>query len=104
MSHEEYRQMTTWLNNAIKPKMPNYLQDDVSRILEESKPWEVEIMVSNLELTLDEMKKYAEEKGKLESKLEVARQALIEGAEVSFIARITGLDIKTIMELKDEMN
>jgi len=46
-------------------------------------------------------------KGKLEGELkgrqEVARLALQEGAEVAFVAKITGLSIETVTELKSEI-
>jgi len=47
----------------MKPKMSAYLQKEVDRILESSHPWEAEITISNLEQTLDEMKREALKEG-----------------------------------------
>jgi len=108
MNWKEYKQITTWLKNVIKPKMSDNLQKEVDRILEESNPVEVEIMIMNLEVTLDEMQEQAEKRGKLEGKLEgkieVARVALREGAEVDFVAKITGLTKEVVQKLKEEIN
>lgn len=44
----------------------------------------------------------AEKKGKLEGKLEAARNALIEGIEPNIVAKITGLNQETVEKLKKE--
>ena len=49
----------------------------------------------------------AELKGKLEGETEkaynVARVALVEGADVEFVAKITGLPLETVQKLKAEL-
>lgn len=40
------------------------------------------------------------QKGRLEGKLEVANRLLLEGAELSFIAKITGLSLEKLKEFK----
>ena len=40
------------------------------------------------------------EKGKLEAKLEVAQRMLVEGTDIAFIAKLTGLPIQKIKELQ----
>jgi len=47
----------------IKPKMTEHLQKEVDRIMDASNPMEVEIMIMNLEITLDEMQRQAEARG-----------------------------------------
>jgi len=41
--------------------------------------------------------------GLKEGKLETARKALLKGADVEFIAEITGLSLETIQKLKNEI-
>ncbi len=41
--------------------------------------------------------------GEMKAKLETARNALLEGAEVEFVAKITGLSLETIQKLKAEI-
>jgi len=60
----------------------------------------VEKMVTNLEITLEEIQKEAETRGKLE----VARAALKKRFSIDDIAEITGLDKETVLKLKQEMN
>ncbi len=45
----------------------------------------------------------AELKGKREAKLQTARNALLKGADVEFVAEITGLPLETIQKLKAEI-
>jgi len=94
----------TWLKNVIKPKMPEHLQKEVDRILDESNPMEVEIMIMNLEITLDEMQRQAEARGIDKGKMETAKAAMLEGFEVDVVAKITGLTKETILKLKNELN
>ena len=44
------------------------------------------------------------EEGREEGKLETAKAALIEGSNVEFVAKITGLPIEIIQQLKNELN
>ncbi|WP_245561231.1 Rpn family recombination-promoting nuclease/putative transposase [Desulfoscipio gibsoniae] len=111
MDQEQFRQITVWLRNVIKRKLPGSLQKEIERILDKTEPREVEKMITNIERTLDEMQRAAEArgmekgqtKGKLEGKVETARAALREGLNVDIICKITGLSLETIMELKKDL-
>jgi len=111
LTPDEFRQIMVWLKNVLQPKMPEYLQEEVDRILEISNPWEVEIMITNLELTLEEMKKQAktegvkegEKKGKMEGRMEVARMALGKGLAVDVVVEITGLSREIVLQLENEL-
>ena len=46
----------------------------------------------------------AKEEGMKEGKLETAKAALIEGSNIEFVAKITGLPIEIIQRLKNELN
>jgi len=70
LSPDEFRQLTTWMKNVIKPKTPATLQVQVDGILDATNPWEVEQMITNLEITLDKMWQEAILQGKSEGKLE----------------------------------
>ena len=100
LTPEEFRQIVTWLINVIKPKLPSYVQKELDDVLCENSPLEVDIMIMNLEITLDEMQKKARD----DSLKEVARAALKEGLSIEVIIKITGLSEMEISNLKNEMN
>ncbi|TYO95498.1 hypothetical protein [Desulfallas thermosapovorans] len=84
-------------------------------------------MITNIERTLDEMRKQALLQGKIEGKaegraegiaegiakgiaegkfegkVETARAALMEGLNVEIVSKITGLTLDTVLELKKEL-
>lgn len=103
MTPEQFRQVTVWLKNVIKRKLPGPLQEEVERVLEENDPREVEKMITNIERTLDEMQRAARIEGKDEGKVEVAKAALRKGFSVEDVAEITGLSWETVLGLKNEM-
>ena len=76
--------------------LPGPLREEVDRVLEENDPREVEKMITNIERTLDEMKRQA----LVEGKVEVAKAALRKGFSVEDVAEITGLSRETVLELK----
>ncbi|KJR99397.1 MAG: transposase, partial [Peptococcaceae bacterium BRH_c4a] len=91
LSRDEFRQFIIWLANVLKAKLPETLREEVSRIINETNPWEVETMIMNLEITLDEMEQQAMIKGKLEGKLEVAKNLIGLGVDIDTISKATGL-------------
>jgi len=70
MTPEQFRQVTVWLKNVIKRKLPVHLREEVERVLEENDPREVEKMITNIERALDEMKRQAVMEGVLRGKAE----------------------------------
>ncbi|MGB9662576.1 MAG: hypothetical protein ACPL5F_11290 [Moorellaceae bacterium] len=64
-------------------------------------------MISNLELVLEEMQQEAWlkglEKGKLEGKLEVARNLLLLHVDVDTISKATGLNLEEIESLRKQL-
>jgi len=84
-------------------------------VLDEAELLEVEKMITNIERTLDEMRKQAllegrvegrvegKAEGKVEGKVEVAMIALKKGLPVQDVAEITGLSLETVLELKKEL-
>ncbi|MCK8824623.1 hypothetical protein [Fuchsiella alkaliacetigena] len=47
MSEEEFTSIKRWLINISAPLLPAGKKEELERIIEESKPWEVEKMISN---------------------------------------------------------
>lgn len=111
MTPEQFRQVTVWLRNVIKRKLPVPLQQEVDRMLKETEPREVEKVITNIERALDEMKRQAllegvmrgKAEGKLEGKAEVARVALKKGFSIDDVVEITGLSKETVLELIREL-
>lgn len=87
LTPDEFRYLKAWLKNIIKPKIPADAQVKLEDILAVSYPWEVEKMISNLELVLEEMQREAWlkglEEGKLEGELEGERKAMQKWASTS---------------------
>ena len=108
LTPEEFHQITTWLKNVIKPKFPGNMQQEIDRILDETNPSEVEIMIMNLEITLDEMQQQARMEGIKEGEkrraMEAAKAALKKGLSVDDIAEITGLSRDDVLKLKNDLN
>jgi len=107
MDPDQFRQVIVWLRNVIKRKLSGTLQKEVDHVLYETDPREVEKMITNIERSLDEMKKQAtlegKHAGKVEGKVEVARNALKKGISVDDVAEITGLAPETVLKLKKEL-
>ncbi|WP_338824846.1 hypothetical protein MHOCP_04140 [Moorella humiferrea] len=115
LTPDEFRHITSWLKNVVKPRIPEDFREKVDRILDASNPWEVERMIYNLELTLEEMQQQAllkglkegEQKGKLEGKLEgkreVARNLLLFNVDIETIVKATGLTPDEIAVLKKQL-
>jgi hypothetical protein len=54
-------------------------------------------------LQMTQIEQWIREEGREEREKEIARTALKEGAEVEFVVKITGLDKKTVLKLKEEL-
>jgi predicted transposase/invertase (TIGR01784 family) len=61
-------------------------------------------MFAVLEMIKEEAREEAREEAIQDSKIEIAKNALKEGATVEFIKKITGLKKKTIQQLQAELN
>ncbi|MGI9862770.1 Rpn family recombination-promoting nuclease/putative transposase [Moorella naiadis] len=111
LTPDEFRHITSWLKNVVKPRMPEGFKEKVDRILDASNPWEVERMIYNLELTLEEMQRQAllkglkegELEGELKGKREVARNLLLLNLDIGTIIKATGLTPEEINSLKKQL-
>lgn len=67
---DEFRQFATWLSHVFKARLPEPVREKVDRIIGEVNPWEVEKMITNLEITLEEMQQQAEMRGLIKGRAE----------------------------------
>ncbi|MCK8826123.1 hypothetical protein [Fuchsiella alkaliacetigena] len=104
ISEEEFTSIKRWLINISAPLLPAGKKKELERIIEESKPWEVENMISNFAKNINRLREEAKEKGLAEGKkerdLEIAEKLLAKDMEVVEIMEITGLDKDKIEEIK----
>ena len=56
MSEEEFTSIKRWLINISAPLLPTGEKEELERIIEESKPWEVESMISNFAKNINRLK------------------------------------------------
>ncbi len=54
-------------------------------------------------LRMTQIEEWLREEGKIEGKIEAARNALIEGIEPTIVAKITGLPLETIRKIKIDL-
>ena len=96
MSEEEFTSIKRWLINISAPLLPAGKKEELERIIEESKPWEVENMISNFAKNINRLKEEAVK----ERDLEIAEKLLNMGLEVEKIAEVTDLDRNKVEEIK----
>jgi len=70
LGRDEFRQFAAWLSHVFKARLPGPLREKVDRIVSEVNPWEVEKMITNLEITLEEMQQQAEMRGLIKGRAE----------------------------------
>ncbi len=116
LEREEFDLFTSWAENILTRNMKSDQKKEVVNILQETRPEEVEEMISNVEKVLKKTYKDAEKQG-IEKGLEqgieqgleqgiekgilsVARQMLLEGEDVEKIMKYTGLSREAIEQLK----
>jgi len=97
---EEFDLFTSWTENILTRNIQPEEKNEVVTILQETRPEEVEQMISNVERVLKKTYKDAEIKGIEQGILLVARQMLLEGEDVEKIIRYTGLSMEAIEQLQ----
>jgi len=109
-----------WLKYIFTARMPDESKTAIEDIIEKADVKEVDSMISNLASTIEEMQKEAEEKGiekgmekgRVEGKVEgiaegvllVAKEALKNGADIDFVAKITKLDVEVVSKIAKELH
>ncbi|WP_425447702.1 Rpn family recombination-promoting nuclease/putative transposase, partial [Dethiothermospora halolimnae] len=116
VSPEQFDVFKQWLKKIIKPRLDKSNESDVDKVLDESNQREVDIMVHNLEKTLDNIKRQGIEqgieqglkegmsKGRYEEKRQVAMKMIKEGLDIEIIMNITGLNRKEVLKLKRKVD
>ncbi|WP_052219839.1 Rpn family recombination-promoting nuclease/putative transposase [Clostridium homopropionicum] len=111
ISPEQFTVFKQWLKKIVKPRLKKDLQKEIDDVLDKSNQEEVDVMVHNLEKTLDNIEKRGIEKGiergiergREEGKIEVARNFLKMGLTVEQVAAGTGLTIEEVRRLKSDI-
>jgi len=89
-----------WTERILTRNIEPEEKKEVASILQETRPEEVEQMISNVERVLKKTYQDAEKKGVELGVTKVARQMLIEGIDLEIIKRCTGLSDEKIEKLK----
>jgi TRAP-type C4-dicarboxylate transport system substrate-binding protein len=95
-------QFKKWLVGILSEKLSDELRDKVKEAISEAEQEEVDGMVSNVSLIIGRELKKSKMEGKHEKSVEVARNAILKGAKLEFIAEITGLGIDKVREIYEE--
>ncbi|MGG7153657.1 Rpn family recombination-promoting nuclease/putative transposase, partial [Clostridium neonatale] len=111
ISPEQFSVFKQWLKNIVKPRLGKEWQKEVDEVLNKSNQEEVDVMVHNLEKTLDNIEKKAIErgtekgieKGIEKGKIEVAKNLIRMGLTIDQIIDGTGLKKEEIEKLRKEI-
>jgi predicted transposase/invertase (TIGR01784 family) len=90
---------TSWTENILTRNIQPEEKNEVVTILQETRPEEVEQMISNVERVLKKTYKDAEIKGIEQGVTKVAQQMLLEDVDIEIIKRCTGLSDEEIEKL-----
>jgi predicted transposase/invertase (TIGR01784 family) len=104
LDEEEFMLFKSWTEKILTRNIQPEEKNEVVTILQETRPEEVEQMISNVERVLKKTYKDAEIKG-IEQGIEqgvtkVAQQMLLEDVDIGIIKRCTGLSDEEIEKLK----
>ncbi len=94
----------TWFEEAVLKKFSFERQQEIIANIQDvlANKMEVKLMISNLSRTIEESLEARELKGRLESKLETAKNLIDAGMDEKFIAKMVGLSVEEIRELKNK--
>src|SRR5690554_4333700 len=91
-----------WFKNVVGPNLPEKTKEEVFEIIDQSNPKEAKRMISNMAESFRKTYEEAVGKGKLEGKIETAKNMLAENMPDELIAKVTGLSLEKIKALKKE--
>ena len=100
MDEKEFRLFVNWGQNILTRGLSSNKQEEIKTILDNSRPKEVDDMITNVEKVLKKTYEDAEKKGKKERDKEIAKLLLADGDDIEKISRITGLSKEEIEKLK----
>ena len=104
ISPEQFSVFKQWLKNIVKPRLKEEMQKQVDDVLNKSNQEEVDVMVSNLGKTLDNIEKKGIEKGIEKKAREIAIKAIKMGMDNSVVSELTGLKEDEINIIRKEVN
>ena len=104
ISPEQFNVFKQWLKNIVKPRLKEEMQKQVDDVLNKSNQEEVDVMVSNLGKTLDNIEKKGIEKGIEKKAREIAIKAIKMGMDNSVVSELTGLKEDEINIIRKEVN
>ncbi len=108
ISPEQFTVFKQWLKKIVKPRLKEDLQKEIDEVLNKSNQEEVDIMVHNLEKTLDNIEKKATQRGREQGieqgKMEVAKNLIKMGMDLLTVIKATGLTEEEVNEVRKEMN
>ncbi|MDU5724342.1 MAG: Rpn family recombination-promoting nuclease/putative transposase, partial [Clostridium butyricum] len=104
ISPEQFSVFKQWLKNIVKPRLREEMQEEVDDVLNKSNQEEVDVMVSNLGKTLDNIEKKGIEKGIEKKAREIAIKAIKMGMDNSVVSELTGLKEDEINIIRKEVN
>ena len=104
ISPEQFSVFKQWLKNIVKPRLREEMQEEVDDVLNKSNQEEVDVMVSNLGKTLENIEKKGIEKGIEKKAREIAIKAIKMGMDNSVVSELTGLKEDEINIIRKEVN
>jgi len=108
LSLEEFQLLKSWSQFILARNLPQEGKEEITRILDESSPEEVDKMISNVEKVIKKSVEDAEkqgmekgmEKGIKKRNMEIAKRMLAQGIDINTIASCTDLSKEEIEKLK----
>ena len=97
---EEFGLFTSWVENILTRNMKPDSKKEIVKMLQDTRPEEVEEMISNVERVLKKSYKDAEKHGVEQGILKVAKQMLLESEDIDKIVKYTGLSKEDIEQLR----
>ncbi len=97
---EEFRLFTNWAEKILTRDVPLKEKDKVTNFLKDTRPEEVEEMITNVEKILKKSWEEAENTGVKKRNIEIAREMLLDGEPIEKIMKYTELPREEIEKLK----
>lgn len=103
LTPEEFQLFRSWLIHIFVERVAYDMREETKRIIEQAEEGEIEIMMHNLERTLDEMIEKAEARGKDKGRIEGKVEGKVEG-KLEMIQNLLRLGIADLEKLAQASN
>ncbi len=108
VSPEQWIKFKNWLKRIMIPSLSEEKKTEIDWIIDNTDLWEVDKMVMNLEVTLGEIQKKAElrgrEEGRIKERQEIILNMLRQGIDSNIIQSVTKATIEEINKAKQMVN